>query len=316
MSPGEVRRAMREAVLESARRPGLAVALALPGLLSAWLVVAPAHLPLARTLDHLPADAAPGASDLAVAVPGLLAPPDLPVLLHGGELSDLVRTLAGHTLPAGVLAAAILLGLLHGPLQCAGLDALRHRPTGPGALLAAGARYALPASALSLLGLAGYLLSAGLGLRLLALARAGGAPDRAHAAAVAAIGAFVLLLLFGVRSLLDISRARLVERGPHDWIQPALAALARLPRLAPALALLYLGYGAARALLLAGAWSAAMLATGSWPGLAAGFLAQQALAAAAAALRLARLQAVRKLLRLAEVSSAPPAYKLELTGGS
>ena len=315
MRPRDAGGALWGALVETARRPGLAAALALPGLLSAWLVVAPAHRPLARALDHSPGADGAGATDLALAAPGLLAPPDLSVLLHGGDLADLVRALADHALPATALACAALLGLLHGPLQCAGLDALRRRSVGPGELLAATARFALPASALSLLALAGYAFSAALGLRLLGAARslAGGEPP--GALGVGAVGGLVLVLLFAVRSLLDISRARLVERGPADWLRPALSALARLPRLAPALALVYVVYGAARALLLAGAWSAALLATGGWLGLALGFAAQQALAAAAAALRLARLEAVRRLLLLAEARSAPPAYKLELTGG-
>ncbi|MCL4836660.1 MAG: hypothetical protein KJ058_01670 [Thermoanaerobaculia bacterium] len=315
MRPRDAGGALWRAVAETARRPGLAAALAAPGLLSAWLVVAPARRPLARALDFAPDAGAAGAADLGLAAPGLLAPPDLSLLLHGGELSDLVRALAAHALPASALACAALLGLLHGPLQCAGLDALRKRSVGPGALLAAAARFALPASALSLLALAGYALSAALGLRLLGAARSLAGDEAPNALGVAAIGSLVVVLLFAVRSLLDISRARLVERGPADWLRPALAALARLPRLAPALALLYVAYGTARVLLLAGAWSAALIATGSWLGLALAFAVQQALAAAAAGLRLARLQAVRRLLLLAEARSAPPAYKVEVTAG-
>lgn len=312
-------RLARAAVAAVHGAPRTLLALALPVLVAAWVAGASSHRPLAERFDR----AAPAPDERLEAFvddpPGVFPSRDLVELLHGGTASRILAAMAASGVGATLLAAGIALALLHGPLQCAALAVLRARSRGePAGLLAAAARLALPATALSALSAAGYASC------LLAIDRLGALGERVADGASALLGsaslrglgdairlALLLSGLFAVRSLLDLSRAALVEGGGRGWVRPAAQALRRLPALAVPLLALYAAYWAARLLVFALAWPLGTAAAGSWGGLALGFAAQQMLAGSLAGVRLLRLETVRRLLVAHEERLAPPVYKLE-----
>jgi hypothetical protein len=299
--------------------PQTLLALALPALLAAWVAGAAIHRPLAARLDRaLPA---PGETLEALTddPPAVFPSRQLAELVHGGTASQILDATAASALGSTLLAAGIALALLHGPLQCAALAVLRGRSRGERVtLLASAARLALPATALSALSAAGYAAC------LVAIDRLGilgrslpeGVSGLLGSSAMRGLGdaarlALLLAGLFVVRSLLDLSRAALVERGGRSWLRPAAQALRCLPSLAGSLLPLYALYWLARLLAFALAWPLGAASGGSWAGLVAGFVAQQLLAGSLAGIRLLRLETVRRLLVAFEERNAAPVYKLE-----
>lgn len=316
--------AARAAVVQTAARPHLILALLTVNLLTAWMLVAPLRGLLGAELDsNLYGETMrTGVSwrwfdtvtrEHPEAVGGYSAFTAL-VSDEGVRWKDL-RDLSGTA--AGVALAGLFLFWLNGVLHCAFLDSLQQGRTAAG-FGAAAARFAPPLSALAGFALLSYALVYALLYvetgRWLADLRADVDSEWLAMGMTWARLALTLVALLAIKVFYDLAKVVLVERGTWNWPWAALLALKEFLHRGGRYLVLYLLLGLGTPLLAAAWWlTGGRLVASGWLLLVLLFVLQQLFLAARISLRLAHLAATRTLFRQHQERerSAKPPYKVE-----